>query len=91
MRGNSYRLTAHKISGTEHRKTKAAEERLRRSSATVELDVDMIKRDGVFEDDLARDIVGDAREIAFDDLARLGPGRIRVRKVGCPHVVRGTE
>jgi hypothetical protein len=55
--------------------------------ASTTLNVDMVERDRVLEDDLPSYLIRYAREVALDDLARLGPGRIRMREVGRPHVI----
>src|ERR1700680_3074308 len=57
----------------------------------LSLNVDMVERDCVLEDDLPRDIVGNAREVARDNLARLGPGRVGMWKVRRPHVIGRPE
>ena len=76
--------------GTERRKTMAADERLRRSSAAMGLDVDVVKR-AAFSNTTLRVTSSGTPAKSFDHLARMRPGRVRMRKIRGPHVVVGAK
>src|SRR5207253_9499223 len=57
----------------------------RRCPGSIELDV--IKRGRVLENDLVGHVLRNALEILLDHLQRIGPGRVSMGKIRRPHIV----